>query len=77
MTIDIARHTALTAKLLVATHVVRDLISQIRKIEADQQTSLNEKLSQIKKIREEIEKVGTEIDNIKRELKLLHTYNVN
>lgn len=77
MATDIARNTSLMARLLIATHTVRNLLLQIRQIEADAQTHPNEKLSQIKKIKTEIDKVGMEIDSIKREITLLHTYNVN
>lgn len=37
----------------------------------------NEKLTEIKKIKEEITKVGTEIDSIKQEITLLSAYNIN
>jgi uncharacterized protein Yka (UPF0111/DUF47 family) len=77
MTTDVARRTSLMAKLLIASHEVKSLIYQIKEIEADTRSALNEKLSKIKKIREEISKVGTEIDNLKREITLLNTYNVN
>jgi hypothetical protein len=72
-----SRKVSLSAKLLVCTHNVRDLITQIKKIEDDTQTSVNEKLSKIKIIREEITKVGMEIDKLKNEIKLLGAYSVN
>lgn len=74
---DIGRRTTLVAKLLIASHTVRDLIAKIKEIEADTQTPSNEKLSEIKKIKEEITKVGTEIDSIKQEITLLSAYNIN
>ena len=77
MATDIARKSTLMAKLLIATHTVRDLISKIKEIEADTTTPPNDKLDEIKKIREEIEKVGTEIDSIKQEITLLSAYNIN
>jgi hypothetical protein len=67
----------LSTKMLIAVHTVKDLLAQIKKIEDDAQTSTIEKLSQIKNIRIEISKVSLEIDNIKRECKLLTTRNVN
>jgi hypothetical protein len=67
----------LNARLLIANHTLKVLLSQISQIEADQKMSSNEKLSQIKKIREEITKVGTEIDSIKREFTLLNSYSIN
>jgi len=74
---DDSRKISLSAKLLVCTHTVRDLITQIKKIEDDTQTSANEKLSKIKMIREEITKVSVEIDKLKNEIKLLRAYSIN
>lgn len=65
------------AKLLIATHTVRDLISKIKEIEVNEIMPSNEKLTEIKKIKEEITKVGTEIDSIKQEITLLSAYNIN
>jgi len=65
------------ARLTVATHTVRDLLQEINKIEADVQTDVNEKLSQIKKIREQITKVGTEIDSISKEITLINAHSLN
>ncbi len=72
-----SRKISLSAKLLVCTHTVRDLITQIKKIEDDVQAPVNEKLSKIKMIREEITKVGMEIDKLKKEIMLLGAYSIN
>jgi peptidoglycan hydrolase CwlO-like protein len=72
-----SRKISLSAKLLVCTHTVRDLITQIKKIEDDVQAPANEKLSKIKMIREEITKVGMEIDKLKKEIMLLGAYSIN
>lgn len=72
-----ARRITLNARLVVAKHTVQNLLQQIKEIESNVQTDVNEKLSQIKKIREEITKVGTEIDSIKKEITLLNAYSVN
>jgi len=72
-----ARRITLNARLVVAKHTVQNLLQQIKEIEGNAQTDVNEKLSQIKNIREEITKVGTEIDNIKKEITLLNAYSVN
>ena len=64
-------------QLMLANSTVRDLLRQIDDVEKDFDSSVSEKLAKIKKIKEEITKVGTEIDNIKREIRLLTTYNVN
>jgi peptidoglycan hydrolase CwlO-like protein len=71
------RRISLNARVVVAKHTLRNLIGQIKEIEGNAQTDVNVKLSQIKKIKEEITKVGMEIDSIKREITLLNTYNVN
>jgi hypothetical protein len=71
------RKENLTNRMVIASHLVKSLLSQIKEIETNEKTSANEKLSQIKKIREEISKVGTEIDSVKNEINLLTTYNVN
>ncbi len=77
MTTDNTRGITLTARMVVARHTLKNLISQIKEIEGDVQADVNAKLSQIKKIKEEITKVGMEIDSIKREIRLLNSYNVN
>lgn len=64
-------------RLVTAEQQLHDLLDRITEIEKDNNTSDLEKLAKIKKIQEEITKVGTEIDNIKREIKLLNAYNVN
>ncbi len=72
-----SKQEMLSTRMLVAAHTARNLIEQIKKIEEDIQVPAIEKLSQIKKIREEITKVGAEIDDIKKSIMLLNTHNVN
>jgi hypothetical protein len=67
----------LSAKMLVCSYTVRDLLNKIHVLEEDTKMPLSDKLVEIRKIRSEIEKVGTEIDGIKRSLRLLETYSVN
>lgn len=69
--------TLLSTKMLVCSFTVRDLLNKIHELENDTETPMETKISEIKKIRIEISKVGTEIDSIKKELTLLETYNVN
>jgi hypothetical protein len=76
MVADLRKNT-LATKMLIASYTVRDLLSKISVLESDQELSLNEKLEQIKIIRDEITKVGTEIADIKNELTLLNAYSVN
>jgi type I restriction-modification system DNA methylase subunit len=67
----------LAAKMLVCSYVVRGLLDKIRTLEGATEVPLAEKLSEIKKIKDEITKVGTEIDSIKKEITLLKSYSVN
>lgn len=69
--------TMLIAKLLVCRQSVQDLLQQISNIESDTQTSDETKLAQVQKIREEMSKIGEEVDRIKRDITLLDTYEVN
>lgn len=71
------QYAALSAKMLVCSQTVKNLLTKIYAIETDTQTPVNEKLSEIKKISQEISKVGTEIDSIKKEIKLINSYRVN
>ena len=64
-------------KLLICRNTLQDLTMQIKKIEEDTQTPAIEKFPQIKIIREEIVKVGMEIDKLKNEIKLMSVYRVN
>ena len=75
MTVDL--RVQLSAKMLVCSYTVSDLLNKIRMLEEDTKMPLPDKLVEIKKIRNEIEKVGTEIDGIKRSLRLLEMYNIN
>jgi hypothetical protein len=75
--ISATRRITLNARLVVARHTVQNLLQQIKEIEGNAQAGNNEKLSQIKMIREEITKVGTKIDSIKKEITLLNAYSVN
>jgi hypothetical protein len=72
-----SRKIQLSAKMLVCTHTVKNLLDRIHAIEEDTEASTESKLLQIKKIRDEITKVGMEIDTIKTEITLLKLYSVN
>jgi hypothetical protein len=62
----------LSSKLLIATNQLKCLCDQIKIIEDDTQLTANLKLSQLKNIWTDIKKVGTLIDNLKNDLKLLN-----
>lgn len=62
-------------KLLIAVYSVQELIYKIDEIEKDNATPPNEKLLQLKKIRDEIAKLSGEIDNIKKEINFNRTIN--
>ena len=72
-----SKRVQLSANMLACNYTVKTLLAKISALEADQQLSIDEKLVQIKKIKEEITKVGTEIDSIKKEIILLNSYDVN
>lgn len=69
--------TSLQTRLMEASITIHSLLNKIEEIEKDQITSVADKRVKIKKIKEEITKVGMEIDNIKREYRLLNAYRVN
>lgn len=71
------RRRELSAKMYVCSYSVRNLLTQIEILEANKKLSIDEKMLQLKKIKEEITKVGMEIDNIKKEIILLNTSSVN
>ncbi len=71
------RRALLSANMLACNYTVKNLLSKIYALEADTQTTSEEKLSEIKKIKDEITKVSTEIDSIKKEITLLNDYSVN
>jgi hypothetical protein len=71
------RRDVLAARMLVCSDTLKNLLMRIAALEADKELSADEKLSQIKIVKEEITKVGTEIDSIKKEIKLLDAYSIN
>jgi hypothetical protein len=77
MASDLAGMTILGAKLAIAIGTVKNLMHKIKEIEANDQMPAIQKLSEIKKIRAELDKVGMEIDSVKKEINLLNAYRVN
>lgn len=77
MATDLTGISIVKAKLLIAIDTVKNLMTQLKEIELDVQMPAIQKLSKIKKIREELDKVGIEIDILKNEIKLLNSYQVN
>jgi hypothetical protein len=71
------RKDQLAAKMMTCSWTVRELLTRIADLENDKELSMNEKMVQIKIIKDEISKVGTDIANIKKEIKLLSEYSVN
>lgn len=67
----------LGTKLSVAYQTIKELMRQLQQIEVNTQIPANQRLEEIKKIKAELDKVGEEIDSIKREIKLLDQYRVN
>jgi len=71
------RRRDLATKFLVCTHTLKNLLGRINSLEADPTLTVADKHEKIKIIRTELTKVGTEIDNIKKEIKLLSDYRMN
>jgi len=71
------RRDQLITNMIVCNFTVRNLLDKIYALEADTESSVDDKFCEIKKIREEITKVGAEIDNIKKEITLLKTHTIN
>lgn len=67
----------LNTKLSIAMLIVKSLLRHLNDVEANPQMPDIEKLSEIKKIREELDKVGMEIDIIKNDIILLKTRHIN
>jgi hypothetical protein len=71
------RKDQLAAKMMTCSWTLRELLKRIADLENDKELSMDEKIVQIKIIKEEISKVGEDIVNIKKEIKLLSEYSVN
>ncbi len=71
------RRVQLSTNMLICSYTVKKLLLKIAELEQDTEAPLEAKLSEIKKIKDEITKVGTEIDSIKKEITLLNDYSVN
>lgn len=67
----------LSLKLAEHVQTLKNFLKQIKEIEDDTISSVNNKFSKIKKIQEEISKVGVQIDIIKKEITLTNSYNIN
>ena len=63
--------------MLICNLTLKNLLTQIKSIENNDQLSLNDKLVEIRKIQEEIKKVGMEIDIIKKEITMVNAHKVN
>ena len=70
-------HQKLATKMLACRNVVKTLLDRIKTLEGNTQFTTEEKIPKIKKIRQELSKVGTEIDNIKKEINLINAYKIN
>ena len=71
------RLAQLSSNMLACRHTVKKLLRRIFDLELDTETSSEEKMPEIKKIKDEMMKVGVEIDKINQEIRLLRNYNVN
>ena len=76
MTLDFQKYR-LMQQMTTCSQILKHLLQRLDDIENDTATLPEIKLAEIKKIREEIAKVGQEIDTIKKEITLLNSYRVN
>jgi hypothetical protein len=77
MSIDKTTVFMLETRLLVSTQTLKDLVEELNQFAADKKVLPNQRVEEIKKIRQKIDKVGTEIDTINKEVKLLKDCQVN
>lgn len=70
-------HLPVDRVLIKTAARVKELLNEIYEIEADDQAPAIEKLSRVRKIKEELNLLGQQVDNIKREFNLLTHYRVN
>jgi len=68
---------ALTNKFTSCKWELKHLLGQVKEIEKDKYANENDSLVKIKIIREQITKVGMEIDSIKKEIMMLSSRNTN
>lgn len=71
------RKASLGAKLTMCSSTLRFLLCKIDEIENDTKYSIEDRHVKLKIIQEEISKVDVEIDNVKKEIRLLSQYNLN
>lgn len=69
--------TLLQAKLIIYKDDIRLLLKRLDDIEQDTQTTNENKLAEVKKIREEMSKISKEIDKIRQDITLLDVHKVN
>lgn len=69
--------TLLQAKLIIYKDDIRFLLKRLDDIEQDTQTTNENKLVEVKKIREEMSKISKEIDKIRQDITLLDAHKVN
>lgn len=71
------KKTSLSAKMMTYKYALEDLLKEINLIEQDNVMESNEKLSKIKTIRMEINKIAKQIDIAKKEIILINSYDIN
>lgn len=74
---DRDKKAAVFTKMISCSELLKLFTKQLQNIENDLQLEVNEKQNQIKIIKDEISKVGAEIDIIKKEVKLINSYTIN
>tara|TARA_B110000503_G_C6823541_1_gene279887 strand:- start:42 stop:266 length:225 start_codon:yes stop_codon:yes gene_type:complete len=73
----ISKKEALYARITLFKYALKDCIKEISILENNINIDANSKLSKIKIIREEINKIANQIDKVKKEIILVNSYDVN
>lgn len=73
----ISKKEALYARMTLFKYALKDCIKEISILENNINIDANLKLSKIKTIREEINKIANQIDKVKQEIILVNSYDVN
>lgn len=71
------KFSKLNIKMKICKYTLTKLLLDISVLEKDNFLPINEKNSKIKIIKDELKKVGEEIDNIKKEITLMNNYKLN
>lgn len=72
-----AKHVELLGQLQIHNQNMKLCLDMLQDVSSDKKMTLEEKMGEIKKIKEQIFLIMSKIDDIKREIRLMDKYNVN